>query len=272
VESGLLAANVLMSVQIRTTKGTDTIQQKGYSITPVPPTFRDWNGGQAVADKPKNRRDDVLLDRPTMEMGNDHLIGNGDIEETPPSQSYTIKNKNLYERFRSHNRDTWWWYRDDSTISKGTIADYKTYLIFAFSGEVGLNSLQKHRAFSRFMQLDLKRGTGRTEVNALVICALVANNDSERYSSDSEKVYHPQRSADNNDKEFHRLEKALKNRFPTVTKSSLTKVYNKLSQGNPPTRQPSEWKGQVKRESEIPRNPSVAPEQYDPRKDMQPDE
>jgi len=272
VESGLLTANVLMSSEIRTTKGIDTVQQKGYSITPIPTSFRDWNDGQAVAHKPENRRDDILLDRPTMEMGNNHCIGSGNTEETPPSQSYTFKNKNLYERFRSHNRDTWWQYRDDSTISKGAIADYKTYLIFAFSGEVGLNSLQRHRAFSRLMELDLKRGTGRTEMNALVICALVANNDSERYSSDSEKVYHPQRSPDNNDKEFQRLEKALRSRFPTVTKSSLTKVYNKLSQGNPPTRQPSKWEGQVKRESKIPRNPSAAPEQYDPRNNIQPDE
>lgn len=261
-----------MSVQIRITKGTDTAQQGGYSLNPVLPTFTDWNGGRAIAHKPENRRDDVLLDRPTMEMGNETQIDYSEKRHFPPSESVVVCGKNIFERFRAHGRDTWWKYREDSTISKDVIADFKTYLIFAFSGEVGLNSLQRHRAFSQFMELDLKRGTGRTEVNAFIICALVANNDSEKYSSNSEKVYHPQRSADNNDKEFRRLEEALKSRFPTVTKSSLTKVYNKLSQGNPPTRQPSKWEGQVKRESEIPQNPSVAPEQYDPQNDTEQNE
>jgi hypothetical protein len=260
-----------MSSHIRSTKGTDTVQQKGYSITPVRPTFTDWNGGQAVAHKPENRRDDVLLDRPTMEMGNETKIGYNEKKHFPPSESVVVCGKNIFERFRAHGRDTWWQYRDDSTISKDVIADYKTYLIYAFSGEVGLNSLQRHRAFRQFMELDLKRGTGRTVVNAFIICALVANDDSEKYGLDSEKVYHPQRSDDNNDKGFRRLEKAMRHRFPTVTKSFLTKVYNKLSQGNPPTRQQSKWKEQVKRESDIPQNPSFASEQYEPQSDGEQD-
>lgn len=252
-----------MSVKIRTTTGTGSVQAKGYSITPVTPTFTDWKGGEAVADKPEEATTGPYTDRATMEMGNKTLIGTSDIEETPPSQSYIFKGKNLYERFRSHNRDTWWPYRDDSTISSDVIGEYKKHLIFAFSDEVRLNSYQKQRAFSRLLELDLPQGTGRTEQNAFIICSLIANADAEQYGND--KLYHPQRAAKNNNDQFERLEKSLISRFPKVTKSSLTKIYNKHKQGNVPTRQPSKWKGKVRRESKIPYNPSAVPDKHERR-------
>lgn len=255
-----------MSVQIRTSKGTDCVQEKGYSIRPVRPTFTDWDGGQAVSQESENRSYSAQLDRATLEMGNETEICYDEEKHSPPSESVVFCDKNLYERLRAHNRDTWWQYREDSTISKDIIADFKEYLIFAFSSEVGLNSLQKQRAFSRFMELDLKRGTGRTEVNAFVVCCLVANKDAEQYGS--EKIYHPQRLPENNDKEFQRLEEALKSRFRTVTESTLTKVYNKISQGNPPTRQPSKWRGKVRRKSVVPYNLSDVTDQYDPREEI----
>ncbi|TKX86470.1 hypothetical protein EXE43_08230 [Halorubrum sp. SS5] len=252
-----------MSVEIRTTENTSSVHQQGYEITPVVRTFTDWKAGQAVAGKPENRRDDVLLDRPTMKMGNRTAIDYDEKKHSLPSESVVLCGQDLYERLRSHNRDNWWQYREDSTISNDLIEDFKTHLIFAFSNELGLNSLQKQRAFSRFMKLDLRRGTGRTEVNAFMICALVANEDTKAYGSD--KLYHPQRSDQNNDKEFQRLEEALKDRFSAITESLLTKVYNKLGQGDPPTRHRSQWKGKVKRECKIPNNPSVVTDQYDPR-------
>lgn len=250
-----------MSVQIRPTTGTGTVQPNGYSITPVTPFFTDWNGGEAVADKPEEATTGPSTDCATMEMGNGTLIGWGNIEETPPTHSYTIRNKNLYQRFRSHNRDTWWCYRDDSTISSDVIEDYKKHLIFAFADEVRLNSYQKQRAFSRFLELDLRRGTGRAERNAFIICSLIANDDAEQYGND--KLYHPQRAAKNNNDQFERLEKSLISRFPKVTKSSLTKVYNKHKQGSVPTRQPSKWEAKVKRESNIPYNPSAVSDHYE---------
>jgi hypothetical protein len=250
-----------MSVKIRTTTSTDSVQEKGYSITPVIPFFTDWNGGEAVADKPEEATTGPSTDRATMEMGNETLIGTSDIKETPPSQSYIFKGKNLYERFRSHNRDTWYWHREDSTISSDVIGDYKKHLIFAFADEVKLNSYQKQRAFSRFLELDLRRGTGRTERNAFIICSLIANGDAEQHGND--KLYHPQRAAKNNNDQFERLEKSLISRFPKVTKSSLTKVYNKHKQGSVPTRQPSKWEAKVKRESNIPYSPSAVSDHYE---------
>ena len=256
-----------MSATIRTTKGTVSTQQTGYSITPIIETrFTDWNDGAAVAHKLENRRDDILLKRPTMEMSNDHLIGYNK-NHSPPESSYKKFGKDLYERLQSHNRDTLWKYREDSAISQSADSEFKTYLLLAFASEVGLNSFQKQCALKQFMQLDLRQGTGRAEINALAICSLVANRDAERYGS--EKIYHPQRSSENNDEAFQRLEDMLTDRFAKITKSTITKVYNKLSQGNPPTRHPSKWKGKVKRESCIPQNPSFASEQYDPSSDME---
>lgn len=255
-----------MSIQIRTTEGIGDVQQNGYSISPVLQTrFTDWNGGLAVADKPENRRDDVLLERPTMEMGNRTELGYEKSEVVPPSESAAVDGKSLYARLDSHNRDNWWKYRKDSAVSKSADNGFKIGLIFAFASELGLNSFQKQRTLRRLFQLDLRRGTGGTEVNGFLLCALVANEDAKRY--DSEKLYHPQRSPDKNDDSFQKLEDALRDRFPRVTKSALTKVFNKLSQGSPPTRAPERWKRIVKRNSEIPQNPSFVTEVHHPQSD-----
>ena len=253
-----------MSVELTQTKGIDPTDNQSYRITPnFPQRFTEWNDGLAIAGRPENRQDDVLLDRPTMEMGNRTEIGYDADGVSPPSQSHSIGGKSFYERLDSHNRDAWWEYRTDSTTSKNVDDGFKSYLLLAFSHEVGLNSFQSQIALRRFMRLDLKRGTGRSESNAFLICSLVANEAAERYGED--KVYHPQRSSDNNDAEFQGLEQSLIERFSAVTNSSLTKLYNKLSQGSPPTRCPSKWKGVVKHNSDVARNSSFVAQQYDPR-------
>lgn len=251
-----------MSIRRQSKKGTG--HETSYSITPViRKEFTDWNGGLAIADKPENRRDGVLLDRPTMEMGNETMIGDGQIKEAPPLVSYVIDNMNLYERFRSHNRDTWWKHRTDSSIPKDVDGDSRKQIILSYSYELGLNQLQSRRAFRRLIKLNLRKGTGRRELNAFIICSLVANEDAERYGS--EKLYHPQRSQEKNDGEFQRLEDALKERFSRVTKSSLTKVYNILTQGDPPTKDENQVEVLVRRESKGQYHPSYSSPNYDPR-------
>ncbi|RLM90556.1 hypothetical protein D3D01_16770 [Haloarcula sp. Atlit-7R] len=253
-----------MSTQTRIKEASESVQEKGFSITSIPvQRFTDWNGGEAVAHKPENRRDDVLLDQPTMEMGNRTELAYDAPGVSLPSMSHSINGKSLYHRLDSHNRDNWWQHREDSTVSKSADDEFKRYFMFAFGCELGLNNLQNIRAFRQLMRLDLRRGTGRTELNGFIICSLVANKDAEKYGS--EKVYHPQRSAENNDDAFQRLEDALTGRFPRITKSKLTKVYNKLSQGNPPTRSRSKWKRVVEQESKTTDSSSAKPASYDPR-------
>jgi len=249
-----------MSVQIRQTESSNQIQGDGYSINPIiRQRFTDWNNGLAVADKPKNRRDGILLDRPTMEMGNRTEIGHDDPNVGPPEGSYVKNGQLFWERLDSHNRDTWWKYRTDSEMSQSLDEDFKCSLLLAFASELGMTSFQTHRAFRQFMRLDLPRATGRTELNSFLICSIVINQEAKKF--DSNKVYHPQQPAESKDPSFQRLEEALVDRFARVTESSLTSVYNKLSQGDPPTRDPSAWKQKVKQHSLLPNNPSFVAEQ-----------
>lgn len=250
-----------MTSEIRTVASTDPIKKRGYRILSAPKQFTDWNGGKGVADKPENRRDDILLERPTLEMGNRTELDHEKEDVKPPSNSDWINGKTFWERLDSHNRDNQWQYRSDIDTWKSVDTDYKIHLIAAFVSELGLNSLQKQRAFRRFMRLDIPRATGRTETNAFLICALTVNSDTNYYGS--EKVYHPQRPPENNDVHFQHLENDLRRRFGDITRSGLTKIYNKLSQGNPPTRHPAEWKGFVKRNSFVEQAPSAAPDHFE---------
>jgi hypothetical protein len=255
-----------MSVQIHAVHSTDSADQNGYSITPVISTrFTDWNDGMAVAENPENRRDDVLIDRPTMEMGNRTEVHHEKPGVRSPKGSYSKKGKSLYKRLDMHNRDTWWEYRRDNEMSSNVDADFKSSMLLAYASELGLHLLQKHKALKRFMQLDLPRATGRTELNGFVICVLVVNEDAEEFGS--EKIYHPQRSPEKNDTQFQQFADALIDTFGKVTESTITRVLNKLSQGNPPTRNKKEWGGTVKRNSDAPR-PSYAYDHYDPQADV----
>jgi len=92
----------------------------------------------------------------------------------------------------------------------------------------------------------------------LLLCGLVANESAERF--DCDKLYHPQRPPERNDKGFQRLADTLVSRFKKINISQLTKVYNKLTQGDPPTRSTSEWKEFVARESFVQQVPSHARE------------
>lgn len=253
-----------MSTQIRPIIGTDSTNHSGYHISAIQPRFTDWNGGLAVSDESEDRREDIPIDRPTMEMGNETRIGYDPIVPSPPSESYVISGKDLYERLRSHNRDTWWRYRVDVDVSKSADIEFKRHLIKAFAFELELNEIQRERAYRRFMQLDLPRSTGRIETNAFLICSIGVNNDADEY--DSEKLYHPQRSSENNDDSFQRLEDALTDRFPRITKSSLTKVYNKLQQGSQPIRQ-QPGREQTTNEYSPLERPSYASDHYDPTSD-----
>lgn len=256
-----------MSVQQHSEIRKSPNDSNGFSITPVKEQkFRDWQGGKLAAAGKGDRRDDVLLSRPTMEMGNDHQIGYERKIHQPPENSVTISGKNLYERLRSHNRDTWWQYRVDSSIAKGADKDFKIYLIKAFGEELGLNPLLRQRAFRKYMKMDIPKATGRTQTNAFLVCVIVANEEARTFGGD--KVYHPQRSAENNDKRFQKLADDLCRNFSEVTTESLTKIYNKYTQGSPPTRHPSEWKQVVKRHSIMSQNPSYASEDINPERDQ----
>jgi hypothetical protein len=195
-----------------------------------------------------------------METNNETKIDYDGESRYLPSRSVSIRGKDFYERLQDHNRDVWWAYREDATISKDVDNDFKKYLLIAFTSQVGLTSLQTHLALKRFMKLDLRRGTGRAEENALLICAIIANKTAERHGG--EKLYHPQRS--DNDRAFDSLETNLMNRFPRVTSSSLTKIYNKLTQGNPPIRPAAEWKDFVHREAEVQVHPNHVDGTFEP--------
>ena len=252
-----------MSVTVRAIKGNKSLKQASVSVHPIRPIrFTDWNGGETIEDDDDQQQNDLQTDVATMQRGNETVIGfpGGECDEIYdiPKCSYAISGKNKLERLRDNNRDVWWKYREDTNISKNADSEFKMHMLVAFACELGLNSYQRQRALRRFMKLDLRRGTGRGATNAFIICSLVANKEAEKH--DSEKIYHPQRSSDSNDDSFERLQNALMERFPKITTSGLTKLYNKHSQGNPPTRHKSKWETAVKQESSIPQRP-FAPEQ-----------
>jgi len=251
-----------MSVKITPINSADQLEN-GYQLIEFPPKFTDWNGGKAVAAKPENRRDDVLLERPTMEMGNmtDLDLDPNDGSVRPPTTSVVIKGKDIYERMRDHNRDAWSYYRSDVDMSANVDKAFKIHLIGAVGTQVGLTPLQQQRLFRRFMELDIPRATGRSELNAFLLSAIVANTEAK--ASGRENVYHPQRNPENNDPDFQRLAEALMDRFPELTEATITSVYNKLAYGNVPTRHPVKWQSVIRRESFVPYHPSYPLDQHD---------
>lgn len=216
------------------------------------PQFRDWKGGEAITDEDDKQRQRTIGNRTKIEYE----------KSIPPAGSYTIKGKNLYERLDLHNRDCWWWFREDVNVPKSADISYKRTLMAAISGEVEINRYQQHSAFEWLMKLDLTKTGLTVPLYAFCICALVANT--EAVARGKEKIYHPQRAAENNDRDFQRLEDSLRSAHPRITKKTLTSVYNKLGQGSPETRANSEWKPIVRQEPFTPLRPSDVPNHFDP--------
>lgn len=210
--------------------------------------FSDWNGGEAIAHKPENRRDDILLERPTMEMGNETLIRPE--EGDPPSQSKIIKNKTIYERLSDHNRDCWWRNRIDVITTKNVDRASKRHLVRVFTNQLEMSPCQTQLVFRDFMKLALSSFGLPRELVAFSICGLIANAEAE--DRGSTKVYHPQRPASKNDPHFQRLAENLISGFDRITENAITSVFNKLSQGDRPTRHPDQWKSFVRKESFLP--------------------
>lgn len=217
----------------------------------TPPTFTDWRGGEAT-----NRDDDHVgeEDLRNLTMTAANWTNFDPREGRLPSESVTIKGKNLWERLDSHNRDCWWRYRDDVDISASMNREYKHGLLWSLIGQAEMTPTQGEQAFEQLMELDLGRLGLPTPLIAFVLCALVWNEDARQ--DDSKREYHPQRNPENNDPYFQRLEERLIVSQRRIHKSSLTSVYNKLMQGEPKRRHPSTWKPYFRHRNLIPQNPS----------------
>jgi hypothetical protein len=207
-----------------------------------------------------------------MEMSNSHVIGSklvGEFEATPPRHSTTIRGQNLFERFQNHNRDNWWRYREDIKSASDSVDNtFRRHTIKALASQLELPQYQYHRAFVRFMKLDISKIAGNVAVHAFVICAIVANNEAE--ATGGSKVYHPQRNKENNDSLFNRIHTTLtedRMEFPCddpqawfnrwnnedlvcspVDEDTITKIYNKHVQGDLPTRPKQRWQSFVQGE------------------------
>lgn len=229
-----------MSIEIARTTSTDRLGEKGFKITRLLPEFTDWNDRNPDQGKTDSGQEKIPVDTYTMRIGNRTDLDLDSDDVSQPTNSVVICKKNFYERLDSHNRDTWWEYRADAETWRNLDNPFKQHVIDAFGLQLGMNSYQKQQAFTWLMKLDLPRMGVNSELIAFVICAIVTNKSAESYGDDN--IYHPQRAPRNNDPHFQQLEDVLIRRFSRITKSAITSVYNKLTNGDPPTRPPSDWR------------------------------
>jgi len=194
-----------------------------------PSYFTDWQNKKDAIHGSKKQTKDMIAGGPTMEKNNRTVIGDGKGSGSPPDGSVVYNNMGLYDRLRCHNKDNWSIYREDVDISKSVIREIKEHILYALASQIGLNSSQKKRAHGQFMKLDIRRGTYNTSVNAFIICALVSNEDAQDRGCD--KLYHPQRPSEKNDREFQRLQNTLIRNYARIDEAALTKLYNKHTQG-----------------------------------------
>ncbi|MEA1931942.1 MAG: hypothetical protein U9O06_10385 [Euryarchaeota archaeon] len=232
-------------------KNTDVQESHSDAITPH--QFTDWQGGEGVGRREKQEKQTRLAHR-NLAIGNRTEL---DLRKaTAPSVSGPIEKKSYFKRLDLHNRDCWWRWRSDVNISNAVDNAYKKTLVAAFCGQLELNNYQNQLVFAKFMSLDLPKMGLPAPLYAFVVCALIMNKAAEAY--DEENVYHPQRAAENNDAHFQRLEESLVSAYPRITKKILTRVYNKLSQGNPPIRDDEEWSTFVRQDPFVSLYPSYA--------------
>lgn len=243
----------------------DTGVQESHSNATTPRQFTDWKGGQEITQREKQKKQTRLAQR-NLAIGNRTELYHK--ETTPPTGSVAIKGKSHFERLDLHNRDCWWRFRSDANTSKAVDNAYKKTLVAAFAGQLELNNYQRQQVLTRFMSLDLPKTGLPAPLYAFIVCALVMNKTAEAYGD--EKVYHPQRAAQNNDAHFQCLEDSMRRAHPRITKKILYSVYNKLSQGDPPIRDNKEWRPVVRQDPFVPLCPSYISGQFNLDQDKPP--
>lgn len=169
-----------------------------------------------------------------------------------------------FKRLDKHNRDNYWGYRDDVSVSASADKQFKRKALLAFAHQLSLSPLQRQIAHDRLLELDLPRTGERMELVAFCVCAVVFNEDVEGYFG-KEKPYYPTREPANNHSAFAALQAKLIKRWPRITEDRILSVYQKVRQGSLPT-----GNGTVVEESaiggdETQRRPSYAPEWAKPR-------
>lgn len=231
-------------------KNRDT--QESHSPADTPPGFTDWRGEKA-ANTAEGSSDEDRLHQHTLAMGNWTEFY---LWEYHPSDGWVVfDGDERWERLYDHHHDNWWKYREDVSVSASVDRRWKKNVIYAFAGEVEMNDLHREEAFNWLMKLDIPRTGLSVAENAFCICALIVNRDARQYGGGN--VYHPQRKDENNDSAFLRLEQSLRQAYPRITKSSLTSLYNKLSQGRLKLRDPRTWKPYFRHEPLVPQDPDT---------------
>lgn len=183
--------------------------------------FTDWH--TTCSNEPSEAEKKKAREK-TLEIGNKTSVGQYSDDER------TAK----YDRLDKHNRDNYWGYRNDVSISQSTDIQFKRNALLAFAHQLSLTPLQRQVALNQLLSLDLPRCGHRTEVIVFCVCAGVVNDDAESYFC-TEKPYYPTRKPDNNHSAFATLQAQLIERWERITESRILSVYQKVRQQSLPT-------------------------------------
>lgn len=179
--------------------------------------FTDWD--PTKNDEPTEAEEQAARET-TLSIGNATTVGPFENGHQPDK----------YDRLDKHNRDNFWEYREDVSVSQSGDIQFKRKALLAFAHQLSLSPLQRQVALDRFLELDLPRCGHRTEIVVFCTCAVVLNEDAEKYFGE-EKPYYPTRNPENNHSSFAMLQAKLIERWGAITESRILSVYQKVRQG-----------------------------------------
>lgn len=236
-----------------------TAQQSDASVPTAEPhiePFVDWD---SVSDSDEPSEEKLRKAREeTLDLGNRTEI-HYDSDEYRDAKIRTKKDyyrSNKYHRLDQHNRDNIWRWRTDADVQESQDFQYKRHTVLALGSQLGLSELERQKAFERIFALDLQQMGVRTDLVAFCVCALVSNEDpTERYE-DGERIYHPQRSDENNPDAFVRVQDHLIEAHGTITRSAIQSVFQKIAQDTPSSEGVKQWDKFIEETAVTDRRPS----------------
>lgn len=161
-----------------------------------------------------------------------------------------------WNKLDSHNRDTWWKFRDDVSVWQSADAQYKIGTVSAFGLQLGMNDFLIQKAINELMEIDVPELGLNLEEVAFCVCGVVVNRNAEERYSDA-PLYHPQRNDENNPEVFVQLANRIIERFERASMKRIRSCWQKLTQNGPPKRKAQHWRPIVRNEALVPLSPPV---------------